>query len=113
MVDAKGKAARLTLTAQKMGATPKQLFEKAVKTLQHVPVVPGTVVGLLHSIGNIEPGYFVFLGEEKSEMLLSRAGEDEDGDIVVTDEVHRVHVDFRNAVEVREIGPNGAMSGSK
>ena len=52
---------------------------------------------------DIEPGYFVFLGEQKSEMVLSRAGEDEDGQIIVTDEVHRVSVDYRDGLRLTEM----------
>jgi len=33
-------------------------------------------------------------------MILARAGEDYHGEIVPTDEVHRVHVDYRDAVVV-------------
>jgi hypothetical protein len=86
-----------------MGSTPKMLFEEAIKRQQHVPILPGIVVRLKDCVGDIEPGWFVFLGEEKSDMILSRAGEDEDGDVVATEEVHRVHVDFRDALEVTVI----------
>jgi hypothetical protein len=104
MVDSKSKAAVLTLNAREhMGSTPKRLFEEAIKRHQHVPIVPGTVVRLKDYIVDIEPGWFVFLGEEKSEMILSRAGEDEDGDIVVTEEVHRVYVDFWEQFETTGI----------
>ena len=95
MVDSEGKATVLTLNAaEHMGSTPKMLFEEAIKRQQHVPILPGIVVRLKDCVGDIEPGWFVFLGEEKSDMILSRAGEDEDGDVVATKEVHRVHVDF-------------------
>jgi len=36
-------------------------------------------------------------------MILSRAGEDEDGDIVPTDEVYRVHADYRESFETTGI----------
>jgi len=86
-----------------MGSTPKMLFEEAIKRQQHVPILPGVVVLLKNHIGDIEPGYFVFLGEEKSDMILSRAGEDEDGDVVATKEVHWVHVDFWEQLETTRI----------
>ena len=63
----------------------------------------GLVVRMREGPDDIEPGYFVFLGEKKSEMVLSRAGEDEDGDIVVTNEVYRVSVDRRDGVKATEI----------
>ena len=104
IVDSAGKAFCLTLNAQEhMGSTPKQLFEETIKKQQHVPVVPGTLIRLKEPVHDIDPGWFVFLGEEKSDMILSRAAEDEDGDILPTDEIHRVHVDYRDAVEVTEI----------
>ena len=83
MVDSEGKATVLTLNAaEHMGSTPKMLFEEAIKRQQHVPILPGIVVRLKDCVGDIEPGWFVFLGEEKSDMILSRAGEDDDGDVV-------------------------------
>ena len=36
-------------------------------------------------------------------MVLSRAGEDVDGDIIVTDDVHRVSVDYRDGLRVTEM----------
>jgi len=104
MVDSEGKATVLTLNAaEHMGSTPKMLFEEAITRQQHVPILPGIVVRLKDCVGDIEPGWFVFLGEEKSEMILSRAGEDEDGDVVATEEVHRVHVDFGEHFEATGI----------
>ena len=104
MVDSEGKATVLTLNAaEHMGSTPKMLFEEAIKRQQHVPILPGIVVRLKDCVGDIEPGWFVFLGEEKSDMILSRAGEDEDGDVVATKEVHRVHVDFWEQFEATRI----------
>ena len=104
MVDSEGKATVLTLNAaEHMGSTPKMLFEEAIKRQQHVPILPGTVLRLKDCVGDIEPGWFVFLGEEKSDMILSRAGEDEDGDMVATEEVHRVHVDFWEQFEATRI----------
>ena len=103
MMETTGKATCITLTAQDTGTTPKRLFEEAIKQSQHVPIMPGTVVRLHHAISGIEPGWFVFLGEDKAELALARAGEDDDGEIVPTDEVHRVHVDFRDSLEVAGI----------
>jgi hypothetical protein len=40
-------------------------------------------------------------------MILSRAEEDEDGDIVASEEVHRVHVDFREQFEATGITATG------
>ena len=37
-------------------------------------------------------------------MILARAGEDGDGDIVPTEEVHRVHVDFWEKFEATGLG---------
>ena len=51
----------------------------------------------------IDPGRYVFLSEDESEMALSPVGEDEDGNIVATDEIHRVHMDYRDALEVTGI----------
>ena len=113
MVDSEGKATVLTLNAaEHMGSTPKMLFEEAIKKHQHVPILPGIVVRLKDYAGDIEPGWFVFLGEEKSDMILSRAGEDEDGDVVATKEVHRVHVDFWEqfeATRIRVMGHSDAI----
>ena len=36
-------------------------------------------------------------------MVLSRAGEDEDGEIIVTNEVYRVSVDYRDGLRVTEM----------
>ena len=79
------------------------MFEEAIKKQQHVPIMPGTVVRMKEGPDDIEPGYFVFLGEEKSEMVLSRAGENDDGQIIVTDEVYRVSVDYRDGLRVTEM----------
>ena len=103
MVDSTGKATCITLTARQMGATPKHLFEEAIKAQQHVPVLPGTVVRVTDWTAGIDPGLYVFLGEEKSEMALSVVGEDEDGNIAATDDIHRVHVDYRDALEVTRL----------
>ena len=103
LADGNGEGSCLTLTANQMGSSPKTLFEEAIRNQQHVPIVPGTVVKLCNGPDDIEPGFFVFLGEQKSEMVISRAGEDEDGDIVPTDDIHRIHVDYRDAVEATEI----------
>ena len=75
------------------------LFEEGIKRQQHVPIMPGTVVRMHEGPDDVEPGFFVFLGEQKSEMILARAGENEDGDVVPTSEVHRVSVDWREGVE--------------
>ena len=93
MIDGTGKATCVTLTARQTGATPKHLLEEAIKAQQHVPILPGTVVRVTDWTAGIDPGLYVFLGEEKSEMALSVVGEDEGGNIVATDEIHRVHVD--------------------
>ena len=46
----------------------------------------------------------MFLREEKSEMILARAGEDEEGDVVPIDAVFRVHVDYWENFETTGIG---------
>lgn len=102
-MDADGQGSCLTLTAGKVGSTPKALFEEAIREQQHVPVVPGAVVRLREGPDAIEPGYFVFLGDEKSEMVLSRAGEDEDGELTVTDQVHWISVDYRDRLRIIEM----------
>ena len=55
-------------------------------------------------IGDFEPGFFVFLEEDKSGMILARAGEDKEWEIVATDEVYKVHVDYWENFKVTEIG---------
>ena len=87
LADSDGQGSCLTLPAGKLGTTPKALFEDAIKEHQFVPIMPGAVVRMKEGPDDIEPGYFVFSGEEKNEMVLSRAGEDEEGHIIVTDEV--------------------------
>ncbi len=103
MADSEGKAESvMTLNAaEHMGSTPKMLFEEAIKKHQHVPILPGIVVRLKDCVGDIEPGWFVFLGEEKSDMILSPAGEDED--VVATEEVHRVHIYSNGPLEITNI----------
>jgi hypothetical protein len=64
MVDSAGEAACVSLSANEMGSTPRQLFEEAIKAQQHVPIVPGTMVRIKEPLDGIEPGLFVFLGEE-------------------------------------------------
>ena len=76
ILDANEKGTCVTLTAERLGSLPKTLFEEAIKTQQHVPIVPGTVVKLRNGPDDIEPGFFVFLGEQKSVMVLARVGED-------------------------------------
>ena len=68
MVDSEGKATVLTLNAQKLDSTPKRLYEESIKSQQLVPSPPGTVVPI--------PSDTVI----RLNMILSRAGEDEDGD---------------------------------
>ena len=106
MVDGTGEATCVTLTARQTGATPKRLFEEAIRARQHVPVLPGTVVRVTDWTAGIDPGLYVFLGEQRSEMALSLVGEDEAGNIVATDDIHRVHVDFRDSLEVTGIKIN-------
>jgi len=103
-VESSGKATCITFTAQQIGSTPKRLFEESIKARQHIPVIPNTLVRLKEFIGDIEPGFLVFLREENSEMILARAGEDEDGDMVATDVIHRVHVDYWENFETTGIG---------
>ena len=103
MVDGTGKATCITLTARQMGATPKRPFEEAITAQQHVPILPGTVVRVTDWTESIDPGLYVFLGEQRSEMALSVVGGDGDGTIVATDEIHRVHMDYRDAREVTGI----------
>ena len=98
-----GQGSCLTLSAGKIGTTPKALFEEAIKKQQHVPIMPGAVVRMKEGPEDIEPGYFVFSGEEKSEMVLSRAGEDKEDEIVMTDEVYRVSIGLMNGVRLIEI----------
>ena len=103
MVETTGKATCITLTARRTGATPKHLFEEALTARQHVPILPGTVVRVTDWTAGIDPGLYVFLREEKSEMALSPVGEDGNGNMAATDEIHRVHVDYRDALEVTRL----------
>jgi len=104
MIDSEAKASVLTLNAaEHMGSTPKMLFEEAIKRQQHVPILPGIVVRLKDCVGDIEPGWFVFLGEEKSDMILSRAGEDEDGDVVRNLSMKVRHFSLRLSCDLRRL----------
>jgi len=71
---------------------------------------PGSLLKLNAPIDGIEPGYFVFIGESGNEFVIARAGEDEDGDIVASDEQHTVHVDYAEEFEATEIN---ALGGDK
>ena len=103
IVDGTGKATCIMLSASRTGATPKHLFEQAITAQQHVPILPGTIVRVTDCTVGIDPGLYVFLGEDKSEMALSVVGGDRDGNIVATDDIHRVHVDYGDALEVTSI----------
>jgi hypothetical protein len=106
MIDAQGSASCVTLSAEEhMGSTPKQLFDEAAGNQQHVSFAPGEVAYLKEFIADIEPGYVVFIGEDKSEMILACAEEDEEGEIIPGPEVHRLHVDFRDSLT-----PTGIMA---
>ena len=56
---------------------------------------PGQILRLKDLINDIEPGLFIFLRQEKNQMVLSRAGlDDDEGEICETNEIVRVHIDF-------------------
>ena len=89
-----GSATCLTLKGRDLGATPDKLFREALAEGQYTPFVPGSLLRLTNPIGEIQPGWFVYMGESGNLMALARAGEDEDGDMVPTEETHLIHVEF-------------------
>jgi hypothetical protein len=60
--------------------------------------VPGAILRLVEPVDDLEDGYWMFVGEKKAMMMLSKAGEDEVGVIVGSGgEIREVHVDFASS----------------
>jgi len=90
--DKNGEKVCLQLSAEKLGITPFEAFKEI-----HGRLVPGQVYQLKEMIGNIYPGYYVFNGEEKTSLIFCRLGMNNDeGEICRTDEIIKVHCDFRD-----------------
>lgn len=98
--DANGQKVCMQLTAHKLGISPYEAFKEI-----HGTLVPGQVYQLREKIENIYPGYYVFNGEEKTSLIFCRLGMNNDeGDICRTDEIIKVHCDFRDyffAIEMK------------
>jgi len=92
IVDAKGQTVCLQLSAEKLGVTPLEAYQAI-----HGKFVPGAVYQLTQAIDAVQPGYYIYEREEKASLVFCRMGMDEDeGDVCKTDEVIRVHRDFRD-----------------
>lgn len=91
----------ITLRADKIGCSPLEAHTK--EKGKYIPIAKGTVVRLMEPIDDIPTGYFVFMGEDKAMMQLARAGMEEDEDMVASDELHNVHIDYRDLFEVTNI----------
>ncbi|MCX6259204.1 MAG: hypothetical protein NTW49_15085, partial [Bacteroidia bacterium] len=92
ITDAKGQTICLQLTANKLGCTPLDAY-KAL----HGKLVSGQVYQLVKPIDGIQTGYYIYEREEKAMLVFCRAGMDEDeGEICLSKEVIRVHLDFKD-----------------
>jgi hypothetical protein len=85
----------VTLEGQTQGATPEGVYLEALKQARKVQLVPGQVVQLKEQALDVSPGWYVFEKQRGGWLVLSVAGMDEDeGDIVTTDERVRLHIDY-------------------
>jgi len=92
ITDSKGQTICLQLSAEKLGITPLEAYKEI-----RGKFVPGQVYQLKEKIENISTGYYIFNGEEKTLLVFARAGMEEDeGDLCRTDEIIKVHCDFRD-----------------
>jgi len=91
IVDAKGQKICMQLSAEKLSVTPLEAY-KAL----YGKFIPGRVYQLVKVIDDIQPGYYIYEREYKAILIFHRAGMDKDGDICQTDEIVRVHLDYRD-----------------
>ena len=99
IADAKGQTVCLQMTAEKLGVTPLEAYKE-----QHGRLVPGHVYRLAQPIDAVPSGYYIYEREEKALLVFCRAGMDDDeGDLCRTDEVIKIHCDFRECFEGTEM----------
>lgn len=91
ITDAKGDTLCLQLTAEKLGITPLEAYKEL-----HGKFVPGRLYKLGKVIGDVHPGYYVYEREEKAMLVFCLMGLDDDGDTCRTDELIKVHRDYRD-----------------
>jgi len=88
----------ITLSAQQIGCSPVAAHMK--ETEWHVDFDVGTVLRLKEPQNGVAAGWYVFLREEKAMMKLALAGMDDDeGELVPSDEIVEVHTDFAEIFE--------------
>jgi hypothetical protein len=54
----------------------------------------GQILRLFEIVQGIRPGFYVFLEEGLVTAKLCVVGEDEDGDLCMTDQIMKVHIEF-------------------
>jgi len=92
ITDAKGQTICLQLTAQKLGITPLEAYKA-----EHDKFAPGRVYKLEKVINDIQPGFYIYEGEEKALLVFCQIGMDDDeGDICRTKEIIKIHCDYRD-----------------
>ena len=94
----------LTLKADKIGCSPLEAHTQISK--KFVAIAKGTVLRLMEPIDDIPTGYFVFMGEEKALMKLVVLGMEDDDDMVASNELYDVHIDYRDLFEITKININ-------
>lgn len=98
-----GKATCLTLAAKDC-LSPLDAY--TMMREGQVDIDPGSAIRLKEPIGDIQPGIFVFLRQEKALMKLAQARmEEPEGEIVATDDEVSVHMDYRDYFELVPMGP--------
>jgi len=93
-VDADNRGDPLVLRTGENGVTPRdaQARYREAQSMSHWK--PGCVLRLDDVLDDVEPGWFVYLWREGVTFCVCRAGENEDGNVCVTEEEHELHADF-------------------
>ena len=107
IIASSGEATIATVKGEKIGFTPESAWRESIKDKGKISLVPGQIVELMDHAVDVVPGWYVYEKQNGGWLLLSVAGMDDDeGDMVATDEKVELHIDFAELLRPTSINVN-------
>lgn len=99
IMDSEGRTHCLQLTGEQLGSTPESLFREAFSKDWYSGFVTGDVLELKeqHDGLELEPGYYMFISEEATDMQIVQVGENEHGELGPFGIPTNIHSDYSKA----------------
>lgn len=94
VVDGKGRATCLQMTARQVGSTPKALCEEWARGELGMPWLPGQLVSLDEPAAGLAAGHYVFVWRDGVTLLMRRVELGDDDELEATGDLFQTHVDF-------------------